>query len=478
MKNKILKSILGLTLSSMLFVGCVNDDDYSVPQIECDETTEVANLTIADLKASATTTATQYQNDDIIEGVIVSTDRGGNFYKLIYVNSVRFDEETQKEVYGEYAFSIAVNQTNTWQQYNVGRKIYVHLKGLYVQLRNNTLQIGALYNGNVGQIADADFAKYVTRSCKVVSEDLLIQEMSLTDAVKDENLGKLIKLKEVQFAETSLGQNYYNPANVVGGETNHKIVDLSPTTLIFRTGSYAEYAYLPVSENSGDIIGVLTKYNQDFQFVSRLKSDIILANDGRLIEEPVEPGEPGEPGEPSNGVLLFNGGDFENWATFMGAINSQFGLKPYAVQAVGAGITGSNALHLSGTPTGNDYVFTAKAPAGLPANPTKITFWVKGTAGKSLSLNVNRSTSGFEAFNVGVLGSTAVTIDKNPELNPSSGSGANQYVGAINTNNQWVKVTLNISDMSIMATEGSDFFSLKVGKDVAYDLYLDNFMIE
>lgn len=472
MKNKFLKAILSLMLVSTVFVGCVNDDDYSVPQIVCEETDVVSNFTVEQLKAAVTPTATLYTQEHVIEARIVSSDKGGNFYKVIYMTSLD----------GSIGFSVAVNQTSNYEQYNVGRKVFVSLKGLYVQLRNNTIQIGALYNGNVGQIAATDVRKHIIRSCDVVEESALVQEMELANAINNDNIGKLIELtgKEsgIQFVDASLGQTYYNPSNVVGSETNHIITDPSNTaspTLIFRTGSFAEYAGITVSPKSGKIRGILTKFNNDFQFVARYETDIKLTED-RIGELPVDP-EP-EPEPEPVGTLLFAGGDFENWATFMGGINSQFGLKPYAIESAGNGVGGSVAMHLSGTPTANDYVFTAKAPAGLPANPTKITFWVKGTSGKSLSLNVNRSTAGFEAYNVGDLGASSVTINKNPELNPSSGSGANQYVGVINTNNQWVKITLNIADMSVMTTAGSDMFSLKVGKDVAYDLYLDNFEIE
>lgn len=474
MKNKFFKAILSLILVSTAFVGCVNDDDYSVPQIECDETDVVSNFTLANLKAAVTPTATLYTQEHVIEARIVSSDKGGNFYKVIYMNSMD----------GSIGFSVAVNQTSNYEQYNVGRKVFVSLKGLYVQLRNNTIQIGALYNGNVGQIAATEVKKHIIRSCDVVEESELVQEMKLSDAINNDNIGKLIELTGnttgVQFVDASLGQNYYNPANVVGSETNHHIIDPSNTTsqtLIFRTGSFAEYAGRAVSPNSGKIRGILTKFNNDFQFVSRFETDIKLTED-RIGELPVDPEPEPEPEPEPVGTLLFAGGDFENWATFMGGINSQFGLKPYAVESAGNGIGGGVAMQIVGTPPGNDYVFTAKAPAGLPANPTKITFWVKGAAGKSLSLNVNRATTGFEAFNVGDLATSAVTINKNPELNPTSGSGANQYVGVINTNNQWVKITLNIADMAMMTTAGSDMFSLKVGRDVAYDIYLDNFEIE
>jgi len=312
MKNKFLKAILSLMLVSTVFVGCVNDDDYSVPQIECNETNAKANLTIAQLKAAVTPTATLYTASDTIEARIVSSDKGGNFYKLIYMNSLD----------GSIGFSVAVNQTSNYEQYNVGRKVYVSLKGLYVQLRSNTIQIGALYNGNVGQIAATDVRKHIIRSCDVVEESTLVQEMKLADAINNDNIGKLIELTGletgVQFVDAALGQTYYNASNVVGSETNHLITDPSnpaEPTLIFRTGSFAEYAGTPVSPNSGKIRGILTKFNNDFQFVSRYETDLQLTEE-RIGEIP--PVEPGEPGEPSGTAV--GGTDIQ----FLGAVTENF----------------------------------------------------------------------------------------------------------------------------------------------------------
>ncbi len=473
MKNNFLKTIFGLTLTSMLFVGCVNDDDYSVPQIECEESLVTANFSVADLKAAATTTATLYTEDHIIEGRIVSSDRGGNFYKVMYLTSWASAETAENEP--EIGFSIAVNQTNNWQQYNVGRKVLVKLQGLYVQVRNNTLQIGALYNGNVGQITPADFRKHIVRTCDVVAESELVRPMSLTEAKNDNNIGKLVELTDVQFADSALGQNYYNSENVVGGETNHLLTDATDITMIFRTSSFANYAYKPVSEKSGKIIGILTKFNTDFQFVSRYETDIQLT-EPRIGEEPVEPEEPEEP----TGELLFAGSDFEDYATFLASIDATFGIKPYASQGIGTGIDGSNSLHLNGTPSANDYVFTALAPEGVPTNATKITFWVKGTSSaKSLSLNVYRSIGGYDVFNVGDLASSAVTLNKAAlQPNGTPPNGTNSYAGTINTANQWVKITLNIADVELSTTVGQSLFAIKTGSGSVYDLHIDNITIE
>lgn len=169
--------------------------------------------------------------------------------------------------------------------------------------------------------------------------------------------------------------------------------------------------------------------------------------------------------EPEQPKLLFPGGDFENWDAFISNLN-KFGLKNYATQADG-GRTGK-AMLIKGTPKGNDYVFTTKAIEGGPTSGKAITFYVKGTGGKSLSLNVYTSDGKYKAYNLGTIDGTS---DANLEV-----AANNQYTGTIDTKGEWVKVTLNISGLDL-STSGN-FFALKVGKEVAYDLMIDDFTIE
>lgn len=169
--------------------------------------------------------------------------------------------------------------------------------------------------------------------------------------------------------------------------------------------------------------------------------------------------------EPGQAKPLFPGADFEDWDAFISNLN-KFGLKNYATQADG-GRTGK-AMLIKGTPKGNDYVFTTMAIEGGPTSGKAITFYVKGTGGKSLSLNVYTSDGKYKAYNLGTIDGTS---DANLEV-----AANNQYAGTIDTKGEWVKVTLDISSLEL-STSGN-FFALKVGKEVAYDLMIDDFTIE
>ena len=188
-------------------------------------------------------------------------------------------------------------------------------------------------------------------------------------------------------------------------------------------------------------------------------------------EEPgtEEPGteEPGtEPEQPTAGNLLFPGADFEDFTAFTGKLN-KFGLQNYATQADDP--DQGKVLQIKGTPAGNDYVFTVANVEVKAANPTKITFKLKGTApGRSLSLNVYSDGKAYKAFNAGdITGDTTIGV-----------ADKNGYTGSIDTAGKWITITLDLTGVKVNTSGSGSLFGLKVGKGVAWDVMLDDFKIK
>ena len=206
--------------------------------------------------------------------------------------------------------------------------------------------------------------------------------------------------------------------------------------------------------------------------------DIIVNPDNNGGTEPTP-----EP-QPTTGELLFPGADFEDFAAFTGTLMKA--PQPYATAAAGAGRNGSTALHINGTPKGNDYVFTAMNNAGKDfSGKTKISFYMKGTAaGKSISINLfpaDKSQPGLsvqkngDAYYVYNLGDVSSDVTIQAATANAQGQIWNSYNGSINAAD-WVKVTLDISGKALAKSD--KLFAFKVGKGVAWDLYLDDFTIE
>jgi len=462
MKTKIFKNLFLSALVITFFTDCANDDDYNAPNSICQDQTQglVANVNGADLYAIATATVTEYSpnGNDYLEAYITSSDRGGNFFKTISL-----------ETADNRGMSISLDLPNTYTKgYQVGRKVFIKLNGLFYNINHSSLILGDFFinaagNEIVGRIPENKIANHIFFSCDFKPEEELIYDVSVAQAKNNNYINKLLRLSDVEFVEA--GQTYYDKDNVIGGSTNRTIRDYFGSTLIFRTGSFAIYSGMTIPKKSGKVVGVMTKFNSDFQFVSRDERDLKLTEDPLGDLQAITPG--------ANAVGVFTGHDFEDWNDFIGGLTSQ-GIKSYATQGIGTGMEGSNSLHIqtSGT-SNNELVFIARAHANLPANPSRIIFWMKGTSAKSLSVSMYRADNPAQwvVFNIG-----SVTATKG-----ITSSSANSYVGTINTGGEWVQIILDLGSAGVVLNTtdfNENFFGIRVGNNANYDLHFDNFLIE
>ncbi|TBX71130.1 hypothetical protein EZL74_01105 [Flavobacterium silvisoli] len=275
MKNA--AKFLTLSLFTTLFVGCVNNDIYNTPDLsgECNDLT--ATKQVSDIVATAPLSPNEikYTGEDIIEAYVTSSDEGGNFYKSI--SFVSLD--------GSVGFSIPIDDYNLYTKYPPGTKVYVNLKDRYYTKDFGSMIIGSLYQGNsVGRISIISYQDVLTRSCTPrISEDNLVNKITIQQAKNDSYLNKLVEIDNVQFTDASVGKNYYDPSvNSIGGATNHLIEDVDGNTLTLRVSQYANFAANSVTGNSGTIRGVMTKFGTTYQFMVRTINDVKLTQ-GRML---------------------------------------------------------------------------------------------------------------------------------------------------------------------------------------------------
>lgn len=277
MKTNILKSIFIIAISAGILSSCVNDDDYGTPNLNLLNCEEAANIvvtkTIQEIFAVATAangSPVKYAGDDIIEAYVVSSDKGGNFFKTIHLESL------DKTI----AFSALIDYANYASQYQAGRKVYVKLKDRYIQIKDGGLLIGELDGNSVFRIPAPLVFPTMPRSCDAAIPDAdLVTELTITQALaSNEHLNKLIEFKDVQFASSAVGKPYHVPANGNSG-TNHTITDMTGKTIIVRSTSFSRYAVKIVPEKSGNIRGILTRFGSTYQFTPRYESDIMLTAD-------------------------------------------------------------------------------------------------------------------------------------------------------------------------------------------------------
>lgn len=277
MKTNFLNTLLFTGLLSVSFVSCVNDDDYGTPDLACTETTLVKTKEVNQIPAG--TTISQYTADDVIEAYVTSSDKGGNFFKSISFQTLD----------GSASFSVPVDVTSTFINFEPGRKVLIQMKDLYTDVSNGGKRFGAIFVSSsgfvsVGRLPEFQYRAVLNRSCTVVPEADFVRTLTIPELLNDSNINTLVELDNVEFADAAVGSTYYDSANDVGGATNHRLIDVAGNTVIFRTSSFANFASQVVPGESGKVRGVLTKFGSDYQFLARTIDDVQLTESRFIVD--------------------------------------------------------------------------------------------------------------------------------------------------------------------------------------------------
>ena len=192
-------------------------------------------------------------------------------------------------------------------------------------------------------------------------------------------------------------------------------------------------------------------------------------------EDPgTEPGteEPGtEPEQPTTDNLLFPGADFEDWSAFMSVYTKGNSVGVTIEQ--GNDPTQGGVMKVTGSDAKNKWLFNIENVQVTNPSPKKITFKVKGTSpSKSFSVVVYGPNGEMAIYNIGdILADKVISEYK-------TSTQEHNYDGQINTGDQWVTITLDISQVKINNTGSGKIFSAKIGKQSEYNVMVDDFKIE
>lgn len=252
-----------------LFAGCVKDGDFETPNVDCTEPQLTATTTIQQVKEMYKFGGGSIiETDIIVEGYVVSSDKSGNIYKSISIQD--------KPENPTAAIKISINQTNIYTRYNVGRKIYVKLKGLAVGYSFGSVQIGKATGAGLEGILGSELDKYIVRSCEVA--EIIPKKVAIADLNKD-MLEMLIEIENVQFKSSEIGQAYGNADNTVTVNRVLQSVDNSCTFLdevILRNSGFASFKNKMLPEGKGSVVAIFSNYYDDFQLYLRDTDDVKL----------------------------------------------------------------------------------------------------------------------------------------------------------------------------------------------------------
>lgn len=271
---------LSILVLSFIAASCMNNIDeplFNEPPFGNNEI-GVATHTIADLKANYATVITgnsvqQITEDIIIEGVVVANDESGNVYKQFIINDATG------------AMVIGVNDVGLYAMVPKGQRVRIACKDLYIGGYGKMAQIGGLYNGKVGRMNRYIYPHHVRLigipdPTQAEMEPQVIDESFFTNENKND-LAKFVRLENVSINEADgtelwAPEEKKNSSNVV--ERNIK---MGNTKIVLRMSTYADFANEAIPTGSLNINGVMTRYNDYWQFVISHTTDI-----EKVVKEP------------------------------------------------------------------------------------------------------------------------------------------------------------------------------------------------
>jgi hypothetical protein len=212
--------------------------------------------------------ATVIDTDVIIEGYVVSSDKSGNIYKSISIQD--------KPENPTAAIKISIDETNLYTKYEVGRKIYIKLKGLAVGYSFGSIQIGQAQGTELGRISAFEISNHIFRSCEVAT--IIPKKVAITD-LNESMLEMLVELENVQFKEDELGLSYANADNT---QTVDRVLQSFDTNcnlqgeIKLRNSGFSNFKNQLLPERKGNVVAIFSNYYNDFQLYLRSTDDVEL----------------------------------------------------------------------------------------------------------------------------------------------------------------------------------------------------------
>lgn len=268
------KLILSLILPLAVLSGCMKSDID--PPANPKDPNMTADYTIYDLKqdfkASGQTIWT-INLDKTIAAIVSANDVGGNFYKEIVI----------QDLDNRAAIGVLINRSNLYNDFPVGRKVFLKIKGMAMANQNNLIVLGGYIDTTTIPGAKS------LAELPATAIDKTLFKGSIGNEVKIDQIGlnqlseayhyKLVRFKDVEFKCEDTKVTYADNINL--RDANRTLLDKNGNDVIVRTSGYANFAGTKVAAGKGELTGIFTVYRSDLQMKLRDLNDVKLTDTNR-----------------------------------------------------------------------------------------------------------------------------------------------------------------------------------------------------
>lgn len=261
---KSIRLCFGVFVSLM---ACVKTGDFENPEQDCPLSLE-ANTTFAQVKSLYRDEIMQIQEDWVIEGYVVSSDKMGNFFSVLY-----FQDQSANATEG---FQIEIDLRDSHLFYPIGSKILIKLKGLYLGKSKDVFTLGGTFAGfgttSVGRLPALKVAAHVIVSCDELTQ---ITPRSVVISELDSGLtNTLVTLGDVEVVDQELDSAFA----ISKKETKRTLTNCLDDKLTLLNSGFSDFQATPLPIGNGSITGVLLRENNTYFLAIRNLNDIDFSN--------------------------------------------------------------------------------------------------------------------------------------------------------------------------------------------------------
>lgn len=295
-KMKYIKFLVAALLLGGIATSCM-DDDWNDPTGEnapfgnnniVEETSKIVTIkelkakTVDKFEASVANGLVEITEDWQLKARVTGNDIQGNIY-----NEVTVEDES-----GE-GLLICIQKGGLYGFLPVGQEILVNLKGLYIGLYGNNVQIGMPYTNSSGRTFPSRMAFNIWNehfkilgtadASKVQPEEFDVTKLKDVAYIKSHR-GKLMTLKNVEMAKADGKLAWAPEADKDAGNGVSRTVKINgkaQSLMVVRSSSYADFAAKAMPTGKVNLTGIFTvyatnpsKYGYTWQILLRSDSDI------------------------------------------------------------------------------------------------------------------------------------------------------------------------------------------------------------
>lgn len=201
----------------------------------------------------------------VVSGIVVMDDRSGNYYKKIVVQD------------STGGIEVLAGQNNLYNDYPVGRKVYLKCRGLYLGADGFNPQLGYTPDagGSLSDIPGLLLDDYIVKASfphAVIPDTFSLSALSSPAQAKF-RLNTLVAVKNAEFVPEHAGQPYAQPA-AIASVTSLTLNDCDGGKITLRNSGYARFQPYLTPAGRGTVCGIYTRYNNAAQLYIRDTTDL------------------------------------------------------------------------------------------------------------------------------------------------------------------------------------------------------------